>query len=140
MAVSALDSSRSAVFENLDGMLGLTPEDGDGNPIYLRLLYTDSGHYLVPIDCNKAAEETDQQFLHDAVMKHLASYWHRPRRHQKPGTATTFYDLSLLTPVDTDTGAKINKELSEKILKLNRSVQNIRENIDTVKISTSSSG
>ena len=68
----------AGVFPNLDGVLGVRPVDHStgelGKVVYLRLLHTDSGHYLIPIDNRDDPGETDQRFLRQAVMKHLAVY------------------------------------------------------------------
>ena len=67
----------SGVFSNLDGVLGVRPVGAQGEhdrPTYLRLLHTDVGHYLIPIDNRDDPQETDQRCLHQAVMKHLQVY------------------------------------------------------------------
>ena len=79
----------AGVFPNLDGVAGTTPVDeygqGSDQPIYMRLLRSDSGHDLTPTGNVNTPEETDQAFLRHAVLQHLQSYLHPPTQTHSGG-------------------------------------------------------
>lgn len=143
----------AGVFDNDDGILALTPESGvevrgrqkpRQRPIYLRLLHTDSGHYLMPIDDTKDPKEIDQQYLHKAVMDHLMLYWDPPQDESNLRTQM-LTENNETTPLDIHTGAKIHgkfptadnhlddvtrniiHQLSEKIIAISNDLDGIKK-------------
>ena len=104
-------------FENLDGLLGIRTPEGVFRT--QRLLYTDSGHYLLPIHhFNKPADEklnamikTDYKQLQKDHDKSTHTHKHHDHRNKHSPTTTLTFPVALLTDDthDDDTTTKDEK-------------------------------
>eukprot|EP00959_Pyramimonas_sp_CCMP1952_P073027 1525668-Pyramimonas_sp.AAC.1 len=97
----------AAVFDNGDGILVVFPETRrlgiEAPPVYMRLLPTDSRHYIIPTDNQHIREEVDQQCLHGIIKDHLQIFWQfKPIRSVGPSAEFQVDEA----PLDTSTRAK----------------------------------
>eukprot|EP00959_Pyramimonas_sp_CCMP1952_P252223 5270090-Pyramimonas_sp.AAC.1 len=73
---------KASMFANVlpfvGGVLAIFPLDECGKhqkkPVYIRLLYTDSNHCMMPIDNCDNPEEADQKYLHAELMSYLKAF------------------------------------------------------------------
>ncbi|CAK0846103.1 unnamed protein product [Prorocentrum cordatum] len=131
----------SAMFDNGDGILVIFPDNrrlgNRATPVYIRLLLTDSRHYIIPTDNQHIREEVDQQYLHGVLLEHLQIFWDfKPSRS---GGRSAEFQVDT-APADTSTGAKsstfsgmsrdtTNPEILKQLDHLSKSIESIKDHI-----------
>ncbi|CAK0791575.1 unnamed protein product, partial [Prorocentrum cordatum] len=131
----------SAMFDNGDGILVIFPDNrrlgNRATPVYIRLLLTDSRHYIIPTDNQHIREEVDQQYLHGVLLDHLQIFWDfKPSRS---GGRSAEFQVDT-APADTSTGAKsstfsgmsrdaTNPEILKQLDHLSKSIESIKDHI-----------
>ncbi|CAK0840390.1 unnamed protein product, partial [Prorocentrum cordatum] len=92
----------TGILPNRDGVLIINTLDGLGNKVrptcYMRALYTDSGHYLFPIDDPQAGTGRERDRLKQAVKAYMA----KVLDEDTPKSTTTVLDTVLMTNTDRD--------------------------------------